>query len=247
MSLLTWIIAFAMLGSIGAVAGASFFLYFPEGIRRGLVPLLVSYATGTLLGAAFLGMLPAALKLAPGDKVMEMALGGMVGFFVLEKLVIWRHCHEEGCEIHGRPGILILIGDAFHNIIDGVMIAAAFLNSIELGITASLAIVAHEVPQELGDFVILLDSGYGRMKAFLLNGASSITTLLGAFLSYFWLAGTHVALPYILTISASSFLYIASADLIPGLHRQASPSIALRQILLILAGIGTISFLRFEK
>jgi zinc and cadmium transporter len=132
--MLLWIIGFSILGSVGAVAGAALFLFFPEGIRKVLVPCLISYATGTLLGAAFLGMIPAGLKQAPASTVMATVLAGMVMFFVLEKLVIWRHCHDSACELHGRAAPLILIGDAFHNFVDGVAIAAAFSTSIPLGI-----------------------------------------------------------------------------------------------------------------
>jgi zinc and cadmium transporter len=239
--MLFWIIGFSALGSIGAVAGAALFLFFPEGIRKVLVPCLVSYATGTLLGAAFLGMIPAGLKQAPAYAVMATVLAGMVLFFVLEKLVLWRHCHDGTCEVHGRAGPLILIGDAFHNFVDGVVIAAAFLTSIPLGIAASLAVIAHEVPQEVGDFAILLDNGYGRMKAFLLNSLSSAATLPGAVVAYFWLGETREAVPYILALSAASFIYIAAADLIPGLHRQVTAAASLRQLVLLLAGIGTIA------
>ena len=238
--MLLWIIGFSVLGSIGAVAGAALFLFFPEGIRKVLVPCLVSYATGTLLGAAFLGMIPASLKLAPAAAVTATVLAGMVLFFVLEKLVLWRHCHDSECEVHGRAGPLILIGDAFHNFVDGVVIAAAFLTSIPLGIATSLAVIAHEIPQEVGDFAILLDSGYGRTKAFVLNELSAVTTLPGAVLAYFWLGETRAAVPYILALSAASFIYIATADLIPGLHRQVTPAASLRQLMLLLAGIGTI-------
>lgn len=239
--MLFWIIGFSALGSIGAVAGAALFLFFPEGIRKVLVPCLVSYATGTLLGAAFLGMIPASLKQAPAHAVMATVLAGMVLFFVLEKLVLWRHCHDSTCEMHGRAGTLILIGDAFHNFVDGAVIAAAFLTSIPLGIAASLAVIAHEVPQEVGDFAILLDNGYGRMKAFILNSLSSAATLPGAMVAYFWLGETREAVPYILALSAASFIYIAAADLIPGLHRQVTAAASLRQLVLLLAGIGTIA------
>ena len=116
--MLSWIIIFSILGSIGAVAGAALFLLFPEGIRKLLVPCLISYATGTLLGAAFLGMIPASLEQAPAITVMATVLAGVVLFFVLEKFVLWRHCHEDQCEIHGRAGPLILIGDAFHNFVE---------------------------------------------------------------------------------------------------------------------------------
>ena len=243
--MLYWIIGFSLLGSIGAVAGATLFLFFPENIRNILVPSLISYATGTLLGAAFLGMIPAGLKHAPAAPVMATVLAGMVLFFVLEKLVLWRHCHDDGCEVHGRAGPLILIGDAFHNFVDGVVIAAAFLTSIPLGISASLAVIAHEVPQEVGDFAILIDSGYSRLKAIVLNSLSSATTLPGAVVTYFWLGETHMAVPYILAISAASFIYIATADLVPELHRQVTPAASLRQLVLLLAGIGTIAFFHF--
>ena len=243
--MLFWIIGFSFLGSIGAVAGAALMLLFPDSIRRTLVPSLVSYATGTLLGAAFLGMIPAGLKQAPAPSLMATVLAGMVLFFVLEKFVLWRHCHDNECEVHGRAGPLILIGDAFHNFVDGVVIAAAFLTSVQLGIITSLAVIAHEVPQEIGDFAILLDSGYSRTRALVLNGLSSVTTLPGAVATYLWLGETHAAVPYILALSAASFIYIAAADLIPGLHRQAAVAASLHQLALLLAGIGTIALFHF--
>jgi zinc and cadmium transporter len=176
---------------------------------------------------------------------MATALTGIVIFFILEKFVLWRHCHEGECEAHGRAGPLILIGDAFHNFVDGVMIAAAFLTSIPLGVAAALAVIAHEVPQEIGDFAILLDNGYGRTKAMVLNGLSSVATLPGAVAAYFWLGETRAAAPFILALSAASFIYIAMADLIPELHRQVTPADSLRQLGLLLAGIGTIAFFHF--
>ena len=244
--MLAWIIGFSLLGSIGAVAGASLLLLFPDGMRKVLVPCLVSYATGTLLGAAFLGMIPAGLKQAPAVAVTGTVLAGMVLFFMLEKMVLWRHCHEADCEVHGRAAPLILIGDAFHNFVDGVVIAAAFLTSVPLGIAASFAVIAHEIPQEVGDFAILLDSGYGPRKALLLNGLSATATLPGALAAYFWLGDTREAVPYILALSAASFIYIATADLIPGLHKQVTLPASLRQLVLLLAGIGTIAAFHFR-
>lgn len=145
----------------------------------------------------------------------------------------------------GRAAPLILIGDTFHNFVDGVAIAAAFLTSIPLGVAAALAVAAHEAPQEVGDFAILLESGYGRTKALTLNGLSSAATLPGAVAAYFWLGETREAVPYILALSAASFIYIATADLIPALHRRATPEAALRQLALLLAGVGTIALFRF--
>lgn len=243
--MLIWIIGFSILGSVIATAGAALFLFFPQGIRNSLVPYLISYAAGTLLGAAFLGMIPAGLKQTSATPIMATVLGGIVIFFVLEKLVLWRHCHDSACEVHGRAAPLILIGDALHNFVDGVVIAAAFLTSIPLGIATSLAVIAHEVPQEVGDFAILLNSGYGRAKAITLNVLSSAATLPGALTAYLWLGEIRMAVPYILALSAASFIYIATVDLIPGLHKQMKFTESLRQLCLLLAGILTISFFHF--
>lgn len=241
---LVWIVIFSLLGSVGAVAGAGLMLLFGEGVRRKLVPHLVSYATGALLAAAFLGMIPAALRDVPAIHLTATVLTGMVLFFVLEKLVLWRHCHEADCEVHGQAAPLILVGDAFHNFVDGMVIAAAFLTSVPLGITAAMAVIAHEVPQEVGDFGILLDSGMSRAKAFVLNNLSAAATLPGAVVAYVWLDNVHDVVPYVLGVSAASFIYIATADLIPRLHRRTTVAQSLFQLGLILAGIGTIAVLR---
>ena len=238
--MLKWIIPFSILGSVGALSGAALLLCFPEGIRKTIVPSLISYAIGTLLGAAFLGMIPNALKQAQAYPVLATVLGGIFIFFMLEKLVIWRHCHVEKCEVHSTAGPLILIGDAFHNFIDGVVIAAAFSMSVSLGIATAIAVIAHEVPQEVGDFGILLDSGYSKQRAFLYNLLSSITTLPGAIIAYFYLEKITTAVPYILGLSAASFIYIATADLIPALHQKPGLGVSIRQFLLLLAGTGTI-------
>ena len=239
--LLTWIIVFSMLGSVGAIAGAALLLLFQEGTRKTLLPCLLSYAIGTLLGAAFLGMIPNALQQNTALAISGTVLAGIVIFFALEKIIIWRHCHDAECEVHGTAGPLILIGDAFHNFVDGFVIAAAFLTSVPLGIAASLAVIAHEIPQEVGDFAILLDNGYSKSRALILNLLSSLTTLPGAVIAYFFLGATREAVPFILALSAASFIYIAIADLVPSLHRQAGLKPALRQLILVLAGIGTIA------
>ena len=242
--MLAWIAGFALLGSVGAVACAALFLVFPARVREALVPGLIGYATGTLLGAAFLGMIPSALAQASSTAVSSTVLAGIVVFFVLEKVVLWRHCHDGDCEAHARAAPLILIGDAFHNFVDGVVIAASFLASVPMGIAASLAVIAHEIPQEVGDFAILLGSGYPRARALALNAVSASATLPGAVIAYFALGETREFVPYILAISAASFIYVAAADLIPGLHRQTSTSESVRQLGLLLAGIGTIALFR---
>ena len=240
MSLLVLILFFSMLGSIGSVAGATLLLLFPERVRKTLVPCLISYATGTLLGAAFLGMIPHALEYIEPFRILAAVLAGIILFFLLEKLVIWRHCHDGDCEVHGAAGLLILVGDAFHNFVDGVVIAAAFLTNTTLGVATALAVIAHEGPQETGDFAILLDGGYSKQRAFLYNLLSSSTTLPGAVISYFFLKAAQTAVPYSLALSAASFIYIAMADLIPELHRRFGIRNTLRQFVLFIAGIGTI-------
>jgi zinc and cadmium transporter len=175
-----WAFVFGLLGSVGAILGAALLLGFHDPVRNRLLPCLISYAAGALLGAAFLGMIPKALEEAPPLATTGTVLAGIVIFFLLEKLLIWRHCHDGRCEVHTQQGgRLILVGDTLHNFIDGVVIAAAFLTSVQTGIAASLAIIAHEIPQELGDFAILLASGMKKIRAFTYNLLSSLATLPG--------------------------------------------------------------------
>src|SRR3989304_6669906 len=239
--LLIWIISFSLLGSIGAVALAGTYLMFPERIRQNLITCLISYATGTLLGAAVLGLLPHALSHARASSILPTVLAGIVGFFLMEKIVIWRHCHDLNCKRHSNAGALLLIGDAIHNFVDGLAIAAAFIASIPVGVTTAWAVLAHELPQELGDFAILLKSGYPRRRAVMYNLLSSLTTLPGALLAYYLLITSQVLAPYIMAVSAASFIYIAIADLIPGLHDQTEAKQSVSQLMFVLAGIGTIA------
>ena len=240
MSALAWICGASLLSSGGAFTAAGLVAAAPDATRRALVARTLSYAVGTMLGAAFLGLLPHALEAAPPVAVLGTVLGGMVVFFVLEKLVIWRHCHDGECAVHGAAAPLILVGDTLHNFADGVVIAAAFLAGTSLGIATALAVIAHELPQELGDFAILLDSGYSRGRALALNALSGLASLAGALLAYGALESVRDAVPYVLALSAASFLYIATADLIPGLHRRPGAAEGLGQVLLLLAGIGTV-------
>jgi zinc and cadmium transporter len=241
------IVGFSLMGSVGAIALAGLFLLFPDKTRRLLIPCLISYATGTLLGAAFLGLIPHALSQVPVSSALGTVLIGIVLFFILEKLVVWRNCHDQQCEVHGTAGPLLLIGDAFHNFADGVIIAATFVASVPLGIVTSLSVIAHEIPQEVGDLAILLESGYSRNRALAFNLLSSLSTLPGAVLAYVALAEVQRATPYIMALSAASFIYIAIADLLPGLHRYTGPRSGLRQLALMLAGIGTIVLFRLGR
>lgn len=234
------IFLFSVLGSVGAIISASILLLFKEKVQKKLVPCLISFAIGTLLAAALLGMIPKALSQSEPLLITSFILGGIILFFFLEKSILWRHCHNQDCELHSATGSILVIGDAFHNFIDGVVIAASFLISFPIGITASLSVIAHEIPQEIGDFAILLESGYSKRKAFLLNLLSSSFTIPAAIISYYLLDVVRSIIPYTLAISASSFIYIALSDLTPSLHQKTGLGYNLRQIILIFAGIGTI-------
>ena len=282
MSLLGWIIVFSLLGGVLSVLAASVFLLINDKYQKKLLPHTVSFAIGALLGAALLALLPHAILMNENVDFHELGLTiliGLLGFFLLEKMVLWRHCHSSHCEVHSpseihkssevpspseviksneihqsdephssghshqekdASGILILIGDAVHNLVDGVLIAAAFMTDIDLGIVTALAVAAHEIPQEIGDFAILLNSGYKRGRALFFNVLASMATLVGALIAYYSLQSMQHALPYILAIAASSFIYIAVADLIPGLHKKTALSETLQQISLIALGVITI-------
>jgi zinc and cadmium transporter len=214
------------------------------------IPILISYAVGTLLGAVFIEILPHAFTLTTNVQALAATiLGGILLFFVLEKLVLWRHCHQEECEAHdphavipdqGRSGLMILIGDTFHNFIDGVLIAGAFLANTELGIVTALAIIAHEIPQEVGNFLILLHSGYSKRYALVLNVLSSFSMVLGGVLAYFALQSLEGWIAPLLGLATASMLYVAVADLIPGLHRRPELKATFEQVILIGLGIGTV-------
>ena len=247
MPTLAWIAGASLLGGVLSVAFAALFAFTA---RASWIPLLISYAIGALLGAAFLEILPHAFE--RGESVHNVAatvLAGIFAFFILEKLVLWRHCHVEDCEAHdqhvaahdhGRSGMLIIIGDSFHNFVDGILIAAAFMANTELGVVTALAIIAHEIPQEVGDFLILLHSGYSRTRAFVLNLLSSLAMLVGGLFAYFALQTLQSWVHTILALAASSMIYVAVADLIPGLHKRTELAATLSQTILIALGVSSI-------
>jgi len=218
---------------------------------------LVSFAVGALLGAVFLELLPHALEGGNTERVMATMLSGLLLFFLLEKLVLWRHSHGEAEEIeadasgsradhashddHGRSGLMIVIGNSVHNFCDGVVIAAAFLSDVRLGVATTVAIVAHAVPQQVGDFAVLIHSGFSRRRAFAFNVGAGVATLVGALAGYFALADMQQALPTVLAVAAASLLYVAVADLIPSLHRHPAPAQTALQLLLIGIGIAIIA------
>ncbi len=247
---LAWIVAATVAGGILSVGLAAAFALT---VRATWVPMLVSYAIGALLGAAFLEVIPHAFERLDAHHAALTILAGIFVFFIMEKLVLWRHCHTEDCEAHdqhavahdhGRSGTMILVGDSVHNFIDGVLIAAAFLESTQLGVITAIAIVAHEIPQEVGDFLILLHSGYTKARALMLNLLSSLAALAGGVIGYFALQAVDSAVPYLLGIVAASMIYVAVADLIPGLHKRTELRATMSQTLLIALGVGSIALAR---
>ncbi len=251
-SLILWIIVFTALGGVLSVLAAGAFLLLPESARARMLSPMVSFAIGALLGAAFLAILPHAFEVPGVDahSVTLTVLCGILVFFLLEKMVIWRHCHTDDCEAHvpdmdkvrnAATGNLILIGDGIHNMVDGVLIAAAFLTDVHLGVVTSIAVIAHEIPQELGDFAVLLHSGFSRGKALLYNMLTSLTTVIGGVVAFYSLSLANRIVPYVLAVAASSFIYIAVADLIPGLHKRPEFSATVQQIVLIALGVTVIS------
>lgn len=294
LSVLFWIVLFSLLGGVLSVAGAALVAF---NINKTAIPMLISYAIGAMLGAVFLEILPHALEVAVSPKHMTATvLFGILLFFALEKLVLWRHCHTDHCEVHavhtaencpdtqlittkadgktskyrsvtvkqpsinaqslqlvhdhnqthdndhdkGRSGMMIMIGDTFHNFVDGILIASAFMVDIKLGIVTAIAIIAHEIPQEVGDFLILLHSGYSKKQAFIFNLVSSLATAVGGFIAYFALSHVQTWVPTILGLAASSMLYVAVADLIPSLHKRTELRATISQLTLITCGVASI-------
>ena len=271
MSTFAWITLASVAGGVLSVALAAVFALMA---RASWIPSLVSFAIGALLGAAFLEILPSAFETAKNfHSLAATVLAGILGFFVLEKLVLWRHCHIEDCEAHdphghdvggenkngngggngtvggngtggandhGRSGMLILVGDSFHNFVDGILIAAAFMQSTQLGIVTAAAVISHEIPQEMGDFVILLHSGYSKARALMMNLVAGLAMIVGAMLGYFALQEMQEWITTMLAIAAASMIYVAVADLIPGLHKRPEIKATLHQVALIALGVAAI-------
>ena len=264
MNTLIWIVLCTLVSGVLSVLAAGVFLTLPARYREAAIPHLVSFATGALLGAALLALIPHAVLGAGAGRVHEVGIALIAGialFFVLEKFLLWRHCHDDHCAEHPvvdehdhdhahqhaqarkkASGTLVLVGDALHNVLDGVLIAAAFLTDVHLGIVTALAIMAHEIPQEVGNFAVLLNSGVSRRRALVLNLLTSLTAVIGGVIGYFALEKALAVLPFAVAVAASSLLYVAVADLIPGLHRKIDPRSSVTQVVLIGVGIALIAF-----
>jgi len=235
--LLTQIILACVLGGVLSVLAAAAVMF---GLPRRFLPMAVSLSAGLLLATALLHLLPEAMEVGmTPHEVFPLLLAGILGFFVLERFTLWRHAHHhDGCPHaaeQSRQTTLILLGDGFHNFTDGILLAAAFIADPALGWATTAAIVAHEVPQEAGDFALLLASGWSRQRALFWNGVSSLTNMAGGIIGYFALDYAQNMVPAALTLAAAGFIYIAVSDLLPRLRGEQNA--ILTHSLLIIGGV----------
>ncbi|CAB3676101.1 MULTISPECIES: ZIP family metal transporter [Achromobacter] len=246
--LLLWILLATVTGGLIAVLVASWLAYkvFAQYLHH-----MVSLSVGVLLSVALLHLLPEAFETGVGDAhvLFGLMLASLIGFFVLEKIALLRHSHHHEGDGHhhhkghdrheaGRGGVLILIGSSLHNLCDGVLVAAAFLTDPLLGVLTAASIIIHEVPHKLGDFVVLLNAGLARRRAFSLILFTSLCSAVGGIIGYFVLQQAQQWVPYVLVVAASSFLYISVADLMPQMHERVSLADAVPQLLLV--GVGVV-------
>jgi zinc and cadmium transporter len=240
------IIAATVVVSLISLIGV-IFIGFSKRLLFRIIALLVAFAVGAMLGSAFLHMLPESLE--ENEKslnVFSLVVIGFILFFIIEKFIQWRHCHEEECKIHAAA-YLNIIGDAVHNFIDGAVIATSFMSNIDLGIATTIAIILHEIPQELGDFSVLIHSGMNVRKALFYNLLSALTAVIGALISYFFISNLPSLTMFLVPIAAGGFIYIAAVDLIPELHKERNMASSLTQLLLILLGIGLMYYLKIME
>ncbi len=233
----------ALISGLLSLVGGFFYLYNKK-LQNIDLKYLISFAAGTMLAAALLDVLPEAMVIGEPALVTKFILVGIVAFFIGEKTLLWHHhSHHSECE-HIKPvGILVIAGDTLHNFLDGIVVAATFSISLELGLVTTLAIIAHEIPQELGDFAILINSGMTKSKVFLFNIISSFAALLGAWLALFFAAELSSIMPYLLGFAAGNFIYIAAADLIPEIHHESNRLKMIIQIFSLMFGVLIVGFI----
>ncbi len=219
-------------------------LIIREEILNKILLSLVGFSAGALIGGAFLHLLPEALEQTNSTTIFLYVIIGFMLFFILERILYWRHCHEEKCSIHMFT-YLNLIGDGMHNFIDGLVIAASFIVDISIGLVTTIAVIAHEIPQELGDFGVLVYGGFSKPKALLWNFTSAITAVFGALIGYFFIMHSKAATSFLIPFTAGGFLYIAASDLIPELHKQSELKRSILSFILFLIGICFMGFMKF--
>jgi len=219
-------------------------LFFKKEILSKIIIFLVSLSAGTLIGGAFLHLLPEAAEKVDGELLFLISLSAFVVFFLIEKILHWRHCHKENCQIH-TFGYMNLIGDFIHNFIDGLIIASSFLIDFKLGFITTLAIALHEIPQEVGDFGVLLHAGFNKAKAIIFNYGVALSVVLGGIVGYFISFYSEDILKYLIPFAAGGFIYIASSDLIPEIRKEPSLKKSATSFVIFLLGIGIMFAVKF--
>jgi zinc and cadmium transporter len=221
-------------------------LFLNKNALKSVLLVLVAFSTGALLGDAFIHLIPEAVEKSGGlnNQISMLVFAGVLLFFILEKFLRWRHCHDIECEIHPKHlGMMNLVGDSVHNFIDGVLVAASFMVSVPLGLTTTIAVVAHEVPQELGDFGVLLHSGFSKLKAVLFNFYTALAAVAGAILTLLLGSRLENLAEYIVPLTAGGFIYIALSGLVPELHKESGTKKSFVQLIAILVGLAAMYLL----
>ncbi len=235
MQTLIYIIIATLVVSSGSLLGI-FTLTFKKKLLNQILLFLVSLSAGTLIGGAFLHLLPEAAEEFEAETLNLIVLASFVLFLLIEKIFHWRHCHKENCDVH-TFGYMNLLGDALHNFIDGLIIAATFLTDVRLGIITALAVSMHEIPQEIGDFGVLIHAGFKKNKAILANFLVALTAVLGGVIGFFLAQKANYLASYLLPIAAGGFIYIAASDLLPEIRKETSIKKSAFSLAIFLTGI----------
>lgn len=238
---LTWILASTFLVTLISLVGIVT-LSLKEKLLQNILFFLVAFSAGTLIGSSFLHILPEVLEKTDSITVFYCLISGIVLFFLMERYFHWRHCHSGTCDAHAFT-YLNLIGDGLHNFIDGIVIAVSFLASFKLGIITTLAVISHEIPQELGDFGVLIYGGFSKKKALFYNFISAFMAMAGAIIGYSVSAATHVS-NFVLPLAAGGFIYIAASDLIPQIHKESNIRRSNLSLVAFLSGILFMALVR---
>jgi zinc and cadmium transporter len=237
-----WAICASIVVSLISLIGI-FGLLLKENLLNRILILLIGFSAGSLIGGAFLHLFPEALEQSKNIDIFLYVIFGFIFFFILEKYFYWRHCHNGICDTHTFT-YLNLIGDGIHNFTDGLAIGTSFVVNIQFGVITSLAIIFHEIPQEIGDFAILIYGGFKKIKALLFNFISAFSCIVGTILGFYLSEKFGNFSPYLLSVTTGGFIYIAACDLIPELHKQ--PDIK-RDILSIISFLSGIFFILLSK
>lgn len=235
MANLFWAVGASIVVSLISLVGV-FSLLLKEKLLNKILILLVGFSAGALIGGAFLHLLPEALEKANGTNTYLYLILGFVIFFILERWLLWHHCHEGKCDVHPF-GYLNLIGDGIHNLFDGLIIGSSFVIDVKFGMITTIIVILHEIPQEVGDFAVLVYGGFGKYKALFYNFLSGVTAILGALVGYNFSERVGNFSSLILPFAAGGFIYIASCDLIPEIHKESNLKKATYSMAFFILGI----------